>query len=1072
MKRSPNPRILAIVASLCVTLMCVSAFAQLQTGNIFGKAQAKDGSALPGVTVTLTGMGAPQTTVTDAQGNFRFPNLSPGSYTVKAELSGFGTATRAGLTVRVGQNADITMTLNASMAESITVTAESPLLDVRKAGTGTNVSKIEMEKIPTSRDPWMILSTVPSVMVDRINVGGTQSGQQSVYIAKGALSRDNSWNVDGVNITDMGATGSSPTYYDFDSFEEMQVTTGGSDPRIQTPGVQLNMVTKRGTNDFKGSGRYFYTPGSLSSSSSVPAEAASYLVRANGVDFVRDYGAEVGGPVWKDHLWFWGARADNKISQWQSQQYNAAVAGGAVTLTPAFIIPDFTILRDKNLKLNGQIVASNSAVGFYTYGDKYRNARDLSPSRPFETAYTQTGPTKVYKIEDTQIVGSSLYLTAMWSKVTGGFGLFANGGAGESAPSRWVDSAGVNHDNYFTFETVRPQKQSRLDGSKFFDFAGVNHELKFGFGYRNTPVHSTTSLPGPTHGYLTYAATQGTGQSNQKVCLDNGLPSGCFVATLPRDVDVAYAEKYNDFYVGDTILFGNLTIQGGLRWDRQSTKNLPVSIAANPLLATPLTLPCLAAVRCNGTPGGNLTAQLPPVNFAGDPQELKWNSVSPRIGMTYALGADKRTLLRAGYNRYVSQVGSAVSGANPLAYSAFYFYGFDTNGDHVVQRNELLKFASRPSTGVDVNNPGSVALTRRVDYNMKVPHSDEIVVGAERELMSDFSVGLNYTWRKSSDLFTTRFEKTQGKGDYYTAADYVAATKNFGTAANPDIRPITTGGLFNLCPNGTTFSTVSNDCRAAGAASGFAPLATFNTRVGTPIYMLAAGVNAPQFRVLTTRPNYSQKFSGLELTANKRLSHKWMMRGSVSYNDYTESCGADSFANPTPALPGVTAASGGPGSCPGGQYAPQSAGSGAFGNDFISSRWQFNITGLYVAPWDVNVGASLTGRQGYAAALREAVTGLNTGTVNVVLDPIGDIRFDNVYELDLRFAKDFHLPKGVGFTVSGDLFNAPNKRTVLQRETLVLQNANNSPGGSRSAGWRITELQAPRVWRLGGKFTF
>jgi hypothetical protein len=130
------------------------------------------------------------------------------------------------------------------------------------------------------------------------------------------------------------------------------------------------------------------------------------------------------------------------------------------------------------------------------------------------------------------------------------------------------------------------------------------------------------------------------------------------------------------------------------------------------------------------------------------------------------------------------------------------------------------------------------------------------------------------------------------------------------------------------------------------------------------------------------------------------------------------------------------------------------------------------VTGLYVAPWDINLGASLTGRQGYAAALREAVTGLNTGTVNVVLNPIGDLRFDNVYELDLRFAKDFHLARGIGFTVSGDLFNAPNKRTVLQRETLLLQDANGGAGGSRAAGWRITELQAPRVWRLGGKFTF
>ena len=314
MKRCHNSRILAIVATLCLALFAVSAFAQFQTGNIFGKTQAKDGSALPGVTVTLTGMGAPQTEVTDASGSFRFPNLAPGSYTLKAELAGFGSATRTGLTVSVGQNADIAMTLNASMSESITVTAESPLLDVRKAGTATSVTKIEMEKIPTSRDPWTVLQSVPAVQVDRINVGGSQSGQQSVYYAKGAQGRDNTWNVDGVNITDMGATGSSPLYFDFDSFEEMQATTGGSDPRIETPGVQLNMVTKRGTNDIRGSGRYMYTPNSLQAKPTIPGEAAYYLDATNKVNFVRDYGVEAGGPIWKDRLWFWGARGDNKIS--------------------------------------------------------------------------------------------------------------------------------------------------------------------------------------------------------------------------------------------------------------------------------------------------------------------------------------------------------------------------------------------------------------------------------------------------------------------------------------------------------------------------------------------------------------------------------------------------------------------------------------------------------------------------------------------------------------------------------------------------------------------------------------
>ncbi|MEA2165430.1 MAG: hypothetical protein QOK37_3557 [Thermoanaerobaculia bacterium] len=1045
MKRSPHVRILAIVAALCLALSAGSAFAQFQTGNIYGKTQAKDGSALPGVTVALTGVGAPQTTVSEANGTFRFPNLSPGQYTLKAELSGYGTATRTGLTVSVGQNADITMTLNASMSESITVTAESPLLDIRKAGTGTNVSKIEMEKIPTSRDPWTVLQSAPAVQVDRINVGGSQSGQQSVYYAKGALGRDNTWNVDGVNITDMGATGSSPLYFDFDSFEEMQIATGSSDPRTSTPGVQLNMVTKRGTNDIRGSGRYMYTPGSMQAPAKVPGEATYYLDATNKVNFVRDYGAEIGGPLWKDHLWFWGARGDNKISVQATSTAAFNAAGQRLTSAGAF---DNIVLRDKNFKLNGQIVPSNSAVAFYTFGDKVRNARNIGPTRPFITAWRQAGPTTVKKLEDTQIIGSSLYLTGMWSKITGGFGLFANGGGGESAPPAWRDSSGVWHDNYYTYETVRPQKQYRLDGSKFLDLAGMNHELKFGFGYRKTPVTSTSVWPGTAHSSWRFDVVSAS------TCTAQGLPANCAVANVTRDVALGYDEKYNDFYIGDTILIGNLTVQGGVRWDRQQTANLGVTVAANPILSTALPLPCGPSIAASSCPGGTIAAALPAVTFPSDPGTLKWNSVSPRIGATYSLGADKRTLLRAGYNRYASQLGSAVSGANPAAYSAIYFYGVDTNGNHAVDRNELLKV--RGFAGINPLNPSAVSITRRVDYGMKVPTTDEFIVGAERELMTDFSVGVNYTYRKYNDLFTTRFEKTQGKGDYYTAADYVqVTTKN-------------AGGQFVLC-NGNV--NAANQCVPGTGTPGTA-VTTFP--VGTrAVYQLASGIASPTYRVLTTRPNYSQQYNGLELTATKRLSHKWMFRGNLTWNNYTESCGAGSFANPTAALPGVTAASGGPGACPGGQVAPQSAGSGQFGNDFISAKWNANLTGAYIMPWDINLGASLSARQGYPAPFRDNVQGLRGGTVAVVLDPIGTHRFANVYELDLRIAKDFRFMNRVGVTVSGDLFNAPNQRTILQRETLLLQESVTSANEvSRTAGWRIAEMQSPRIWRLGAKFNF
>ena len=1001
MKRSSLSSWLALCA-LLTTLLAVSAHAQLQTGNIYGKVQGKDGSAIPGVTVTITGNGAPQVFVTGAQGDFRFISLSPGTYSLTASLEGYGEAKRPNIMVNVGRNVDVTLTLNPTIAgvkEVITVTAE-PLLDVRKSVGGTTVPQVELEKIPTSRDPWTVLQSTPSVQVDRINVGGSQSGQQSVYMAKGAANTDNTFNVDGVNITDMGATGSSPLYFDFDSFEEMQITTGGSDPRVMTPGVQLNMVTKRGSNDIRGSSRYFYTPGSLQASTSVPAEAQGYLSQTNAINYVRDYGAEVGGPIWKDHLWLWLADSENKISN--AASVSASGAGGSL---------DNIILRDKNAKLNGQITASNSAVGFYTFGDKVRNARDLSVSRPFDSAWRQTGPTKVYKIEDTQIFGSSLYLTGMWSKVSGGFSLIPNGGTGPT-DNVLLDTAGVWHNSFLAFTTDRPQKQERIDGSKFFDLGSSNNELKFGFGYRSTPISSTSAWPGAAGGFLR--------QRSSAYCANRGFAgeTACYTAGLTRAREASFDEKYNDMYAGDTILMGNLTLQAGLRYDMQKSANNPTVVPGNPLLSTPLTLPCApnsasAVELCGSNPTG--TTGLPALNYPGDSQDLKWNSLSPRIGLTYALGADKKTLLRAGYNRYVSQMGGTVSPASPLgAINYAYALGNDTNGDGIIQRNELL--AWQQFYYFAPNNPSALSSTLRINYNMKPPKADEFTLGAEREVMTDFAIGANLTYRKYTDIVAPLAEKTQGSNNFYTRADYQVAGTTPTTYTNSD------GTVFTL------------------------PSVTY--------YDLKPGVPIPQFTVLTNRPGYSQQYKGLELTATKRLSHNWMLRGNVTFNDYTENCSEAASPDPTPFL----------GNCPGGQVTLRSAGSGAFGNVFISSKWSYNVTGLYQLPWDFNVGASLTGRHGYPEPFRvNASTLANVETdKNIVLQPIGSLRFDNVYELDLRAAKDFRFFNRVGVTISADLFNAPDQRTILQRNT----DLNTTTFG------RITELQSPRVWRLGAKVSF
>lgn len=237
-----------ILALIMLLAMAVPAFAQLQTGDLYGTVTDEQEQPLPGVTVTLTGVSAPQVQVTDEGGNFRFLNLYPGTYAVKAELQGFTEIEYPDINIRVGSRQELRIALNAGIADTITVTGESPLLDERRVNQGSNVSTVELDKVPTARDPWSLLSQAPGVLVDRINVGGSESGQQSSFLGMGASARDNTFAIDGVILTDMNAVGGSATYFDFGAFEEVQFTTSSSDVTVATAGVTINQVTKRGTN--------------------------------------------------------------------------------------------------------------------------------------------------------------------------------------------------------------------------------------------------------------------------------------------------------------------------------------------------------------------------------------------------------------------------------------------------------------------------------------------------------------------------------------------------------------------------------------------------------------------------------------------------------------------------------------------------------------------------------------------------------------------------------------------------------------------------------------------------------
>ena len=175
--------------------------------------------------------------MSDAQGKFRFLNLPPGSYALKAELEGFSTvgAPRPGDQARrQGQHRGHAERGGQGRHHGH---RREPAARRAAVDQGTNVTTVELDKVPTARDPWSLLSQAPGVLVDRVNVGGSESGQQSNFIGVGSGSRDNTFAVDGVILTDMNAVGGSATYFDFGAFDEVQFTVSSADVTVQTSGV-------------------------------------------------------------------------------------------------------------------------------------------------------------------------------------------------------------------------------------------------------------------------------------------------------------------------------------------------------------------------------------------------------------------------------------------------------------------------------------------------------------------------------------------------------------------------------------------------------------------------------------------------------------------------------------------------------------------------------------------------------------------------------------------------------------------------------------------------------------------
>ncbi len=710
------------------------AWGQQTTGNLYGVVADESGAPLPGVMVTVSGIGATREQFTDASGAFRFVALDPGEYDVAAELDGFGGLEYPNVVIRLGRNTDLPLTLTAAVEETITVTSESPLLDERQITAGTNVSQIELEKIPTARDPWAILTQTPGVLVDRINVAGSESGQQSVFRAQGVASQQNTFQLDGTEITDMRATGASPTYYDFDQFAEMSFTTGGSDVTKATSGVAVNLVTKRGTNEFRGSARFYNTQatgyfGGLLEGSEPNID--SQLYQSNGqtelpgarVRKIEDFGFEAGGAAVTDRLWLWGS--------WGQQDIGQNNATGTA---------DDTLLENTVIKVNGQLSNENSMVASYNNGDKLKFGRGGGTSRPPQTTWNQRGPSAQYRLSDQHVFSPDFFMEGVYSHGDFGFALLARG---HLANQNGLDpdaldptyANGVWQGNYFSGSAASPNDLFQADASYFFTSgATVNHELKLGGRFRTYENRSAF-----------YAGPRDTWHD------------GRFSWTnYVREDYGALSADYNAIYAQDTITFGRLTLNVGLRWDDQGGENGEYELGAHP------TRPDL----------------LPAITFDGSEAGFSWTSIVPRLGATYALGENRTTLLRASMSQFANQLATnSVTRNSPLGYNRVIVICDDLSiADNTCYSPGRIFYAN-----VDLNNPFNVLDT--TDPGIDPPITTEVILGVEHEFLPELVAGFGITMRNVDDITDTisYIEDENGNVRLQRGSDYTRSHVATGT---------------------------------------------------------------------------------------------------------------------------------------------------------------------------------------------------------------------------------------------------------------------------------------------------
>lgn len=694
-----------LVAGICLCL-AAPALAQVQTGSIVGVVADDSNAVMPGVTVTLTSeglLGGPQTAITDVQGNYRFDRLPPAAYAVKFELQGFKVVERADIRVNASFVATINVKLEVgSLTETITVTGASPTVDTRSTLQQTVMTQEVLEGIPTGRDPWSLAKLIPGVQVATYDVGGTQSIQQSSMSAHGSNTNDVNYNIDGAVVNwPGGGGGATMLYYDQGMFDEVNYMTSAIPAEVMAGGVSINMVTKSGTNNWRGNIKYNFANDDLQAENwndlqQIYTETSpGGLFLGNPTQKTYDLNVSGGGPLVQNRVFVNGT-----IRRWVVDKLTNA--RNPDTLQQAL---DDNLLKNYSGKVVAQLTPNQKLMGSYLWNNKIRGHRvDTPPEIQQEIAsVVQTNPATSTQLKYTNVMNRTVFESNF--SVMDGLTEYSYQPDTPADAIRRVDNTNSTAFAAATRHERQPNQRIQFDNIVSHSLNGMrgDHQLKAGLQFARLSYESEYEVRGDH--YVEY---------------NNGVPTQVRLFNTP--VNPKNLERVIGVFLQDAWNMGRLTLNLGVRYDH-NTGILPAQ----------------------SNPEGQFVA----ARSIEESTPVKQNIFVWRTGASFDLFGSGNTAIKASYSRYGLQVGiDRVTNVNPLQNANQTCPWSDPNGNGRFDAGEV-NFAS--CTGY------AATAQRYADGNgPDWPYSDEITAGIEHQLIRDMRVGVMYYNRTNKKQLATR----------------------------------------------------------------------------------------------------------------------------------------------------------------------------------------------------------------------------------------------------------------------------------------------------------------------------